>query len=135
VESRPTAVAVVAAFLFIATVIAFVVGGSLLVPNPIIDWLWTLNEPASAEFRAVGRISGIPLLLLGVGTFAAANGLLRGKAWAWWFSVVLFIVNGIGDLVSFIVTGDWLRSASGVVIASAFLWLLSSRQVREYLRR
>jgi hypothetical protein len=134
VEARPGAITVVSVFLFIATGIAFVVGVSLLFPNPIMNWLWKLNRPAEGAFRAMGRDSGVPLLLLGVGTFAAAKGLLQRKRWAWWFAVVLFGVNGIGDVVSFIVTGDWLRSASGVLIALAFLWALSRASVRRYFR-
>jgi hypothetical protein len=115
-------------------VIAFVVGASLLFPNPLLDQMWELNKPAAASFRAMGRISGVPLLLLGVGAFNAGIGLLRRRGWAWWFAVVLFTVNGAGDLVSFIVTGDWLRSASGVVVAGAFLWCLLTRPVRAYVK-
>ena len=124
VAARPRAVTVVSVFLFIATGIAFVVGVSSLFPTPVMDWLWKVNRPAEGAFRAMGRGSGVLLLLLGFGTFAAAKGLLQRKRWAWWFAVVLFGVNGIGDVVSFIVTGNWLRSASGVLIALAFLWAL-----------
>ena len=113
VEPRPRAVAVIAGFLFFATGIAFVVGVSLLFASPVMAWMWKLNPPAEAAFRAVGRGPGVLLLLLGLGTLAAANGLLQRKRWAWWFAVLLFGVNGIGDVVSFIVSGDWLRSASG----------------------
>ena len=134
-DSRPTAVTIVASFLYVATGIAVVVGLSLLFPNPLMDRLWKLNRPAEAAFRSVSRLSGVVLVLLAVGTFAAAKDLLRQKAWAWWFAVVLFIVNGVGDLVSFATTGDWLRSGSGVVISSGFLWALSNRQVRRYINR
>jgi hypothetical protein len=133
-ETRPKAVVVVAGFLFFATVIAFVVGASLLFPNPMLDRMWSLNKPAAAAFQAMGRISGVPLLLLGIGTFSAGLGLLRRQRWAWWFAVVLFIVNGTGDLVSFVVTGDWLRSASGVAVAGVFLWCLFTRRVSAYVK-
>jgi hypothetical protein len=135
VETRPKAVTVVAAFLFIATAIALVVGESLLFPNRLLDRLWELNKPAAAAFRSMGRIAGVPLVLLGVGTFAAALGLLRRRRWAWWFAVILFAINGIGDLVSLVATGDWVRSASGVVISSAFLWTLCARRVRLHFER
>jgi len=134
VESKPKALIVVAAFLFVATGIAVLVGVSLLFPNPIMDSLWKLNRPAEAAFRAKGHPLGILLLLLGTGTFAAAKGLLQRQLWAWWFAMVLFTVNGIGDVVGFIVTGDWLRGASGVVVALAFLWALSRADVRRFVR-
>ena len=122
-EPKPKAVTVVATFLFVATGIALVVGVSLLFPNPMMDRLWELNKQGALAFRAVGRISGVPLLLLGIGTFFAAKGLLRGRAWAWWFAMVLFTVDAIGDIVSFVITRDWMKSAAGIVISSIFLWL------------
>ena len=134
-EQRPKAVPIVAAFLFAATAIAAVVGASLLFPNTLLDRLWQLNKPGAAAFRALGRISGILLLLLGAGTCAAAVGLLQRKKWAWWFALVLFAISGSGDVVSFIVTADWLRSAAGVVICSAFLYSLSRCRVRRYFKR
>jgi len=131
-KGKPTAVLVVVVFLFLAAAIALLVGASLLFPNPTMDWLWQLNRPAEKAFRALGPASGILLLLLGIALFRAATGLLHGKRWAWWFAVVLFALNGIGDVVSFMVTGDWLRSASGVMIALAFLWTLHRTEVRNY---
>lgn len=125
----------VSAFLFIATVIATVVGVSLLFPNTLMDRLWELNKTGSAAFRALGWVSGVMLLLLGVGTFAAANGLLKGRKWAWWFAVVLFAIDGSGDLVSLILTRDWVRGVSGVLISSAFLYSLGRSRVRQYFDR
>ena len=131
---RPKAVTTVAIFLFFASAIAFIVGASLLFPNPLMDRLWALNKPGEAAFRAMGRIAGVPLVLLGLGTFAAGRGLLEGKKWAWWFAGAVFAVNGIGDIVSFILTGDWIRSASGVVISAAVLIVLGRKPVRRFVR-
>jgi len=110
----------VAAFLFMATVIAVTVGISLLFPNRLMDRLWELNKPGAAMFRSIGRISGVFLLVLGVATASAAHGLVRRKQWAWWFAVVLFVVDGSGDVVSLFVTGDWLKSVTGVIITQCF---------------
>jgi len=131
-ESRPTAVPIVAGFLLAATVIASIVAISLLFPNPLLDRLWELNKPGAAAFRALGWISGVALLVLGAGTSCAAIGLLRRRKWAWWFAVVLFAVDGTGDLVSLLVSGDWLRGASGAAISTAFLYSLSRHRVRRY---
>ena len=56
IERRPRAVPVVAAFLFVATVIAAVVGMSLLFPNRLMDRLGELNKPGAAlVYRAKVR--------------------------------------------------------------------------------
>lgn len=91
-ESRPKAVSIVSVFLFLATGIAVIVASSLLFPNQLTDYLWKLNEPAEATFRSIGRVSGVPLLLLAVGTFSAAKGLLGRKVWAWWFAFVFSLL-------------------------------------------
>ncbi len=131
-QPRPVAISVIAAFLFAATAIAAFVGCTLLFPGRLLDWLAQFNKPGMASFRAIGRWSGIFLIALGCGTFSAAIGMLRGRNWAWWFAVVLFIVDGTGDLASFLVTGDWLRSASGAIISGIFLFTLSRPRVRNY---
>jgi len=132
--ARPLAVAILAGFLFFATAISIVVSSALLFPGPLLDWLAQFNRPAMSTFQALAPWPGILLAALAVGTFAAAVGLLRGRKWAWWFSVVLFAVNGTGDLLSFLATRDLIRSLSGVVIAAAFLIALSTSSVRRYVR-
>ena len=133
-DPRPRAIPIVATFLLAAAGIAAIVGVSLLFPNRLLDQLWELNKPAEAAFHTHERVSGIFLLLLAVSVFASGVALLHRRRWAWWFTMVLFTVNGAGDVVSFAVTGGWLRSASGVMICSAFLYCLSRCQVRRYFR-
>lgn len=134
-EQRPKAVAVVATFLFAATAIAAVVGTALLFPGKLLNWLSELNQQGMLVFEKVGRFAGVLLLGLAVGTASAAGGLLRARKWAWWFAVGLFAINGGGDLVSFWVTGDAVRSASGLVVCSAFLYVLCRRRTRLYFQK
>jgi hypothetical protein len=132
---RPAAVTIVAVFLFFATAIAAVVSISLLFPNPLLDRLWQLNKPGAALFHSIGRVSGLFLLALACGTLAAGLGLLRGRRWAWWFAVVLFTVDGTGDVISYFLVHDALRTATGVIISLIFLYLLCQRDVRSYFFR
>lgn len=132
---RPLAVAIVAVFLFFATLIACVIGLSLLFPNPLMDRLWELNKPGAALFHFIGRISGLFLLALGCGTFAAARGLLQGRRWAWWFAVVLFAIDGTGDVISYFLVHDPLRTFIGVIVSSVFVILLCRSNVRVYFFR
>jgi hypothetical protein len=134
-RDRPGTIPVVSAFLFLATIIASVVGVSLLFPNRLLDRLWKLNPAGAVLFHSIGPVSGVFLLLLAVGTLAAARGLLAGRRWAWWFSVALFAIDAAGDIVSFFLVHDAIRTAAGVIISSAFLIALCRRTVRRYFLR
>ena len=103
-ERRPKTVLTMAAFLFVATVMAMITGTSLLWPSPFWERLWDINRPAYVKLAAFGRISGALLMALGAGTAAAGIGLLHRKKWVWWFAMVLFAINGCGDVISFFVT-------------------------------
>lgn len=132
---RPGTIPIVAAFLFFATVIALVVGVSLLLPNRLLDRLWKLNPEGEVLFHSIGPVSGVFLLVLAVGTLAAARGLLAGRRWAWWFSVVLFAIDACGNVVSYFLIHDALRAATGAIISSAFLIALCRPTVRHYFPR
>lgn len=135
VRYRPATIPIVAAFLFFATGIAFVVGVSLLFPNRLLDLMWKLNPEGAILFRSIGPVSGVFLLALGVGTFFAALGLLRGQRWAWWFAVFLFGIDSCGNAVSYFLTHDALRSGVGAIISATFLFFLCRHSVRNYFLR
>jgi hypothetical protein len=130
--SRPIAVAIVAAFFFLASAIAVVVGASLLFPNPAFDRLWEFNRPGAELFHSIGRGSGLFLLALACGTFSAAIGLLRGRRWAWWFALILFVIEVAGNIVSYFLVHDVLRSLAGALIALIFLLILFRPKVQAY---
>jgi len=132
---RPKTIVVIATFLFAATIVAFVVGESLLFPNTLLDSLWKFNPEGAALFHSIGRLSGLFLPALGVGTFFAALGLLRGQRWAWWFGVSLFAMDACGDIVSYFLTHDALRSLTGAIVSGTFLFFLCRDSVRGYFLR
>ena len=132
---RPRTIGVIATFLFAATIVAFIIGESLLFPDALLDYMWRFNPEGAALFHSIGRVSGIFLLGLSVGTLFAALGLLRGRRWAWWFGVVLFAMDASGNIVSYFLTHDALRSTTGAVISATFLWFLCRHSVRDYFFR
>jgi hypothetical protein len=125
---------VVAGFLFFATVMAALAAGVLLFPRSLVEELRSLNEPAFVEFEKWGKWPAVLLLALGVGTAAAGRAMLKRKRWGWWFAVALFAANGCGDVAGFVITRDFLRSGSGVLIAGALLACLFRAEVRGYFR-
>lgn len=132
---RPGSIPVIATFLFAATIIAFITGESLLFPNALLKRMWKFNPQGAALFHSIGRVSGVFLLALGVGTFFAARGLLRGQRWAWWFAVLLFGIDSGGKVINYFLTHDALRSATGTIISATFLLFLCSQPVRSYFLR
>jgi hypothetical protein len=132
---RPKTVPFVAAFLFAATVIASIVGVSLLFPSRLLETMWKLNPEGAVLFHSIGALSGVLLLVLGGGTFAAARGLLHGRRWAWWFSVALFAIDVCGNIVSCFVTHDVLRPLTGALVSLIFLCALCGSSVRRYFLR
>jgi hypothetical protein len=97
--------------------------------------MWKFNPQGAAVFHTIGRVSGVFLMALGVGTFLAALGLLRGRRWAWWFGVCLFAVDASGNIVSYFLTHEALRSGTGAIVSATFLFFLCRYPVRDYFRR
>lgn len=119
-----------AALLFLAAVVAVVTGLALVFPGPVWIPMWNLNPEAYESFHRLGSTAEIGLFSLAVVSAAASAGLLLRKRWAWWIAMVLFAVNGAGDLVSVIRTGEVVRFGSGVLIAAGFILLLAIPAVR-----
>ena len=130
VPRRPAIVSIVAAFLAAAAMIALVTGITLLIPRTPLDQIWQLNPAAHQAFAAAGRASGSGLLALACAVALAAKGLLNGRRWAWQLTILLFALNGMGDLVSLFLTRDRIRGASGILVAGGFLFLLLRPSVR-----
>ncbi|MGC2742520.1 MAG: hypothetical protein WA672_04980 [Candidatus Angelobacter sp.] len=134
-RDRPKTVVIVATFLFAATIVAFITGESLLFPNTLLDHLWILNPEGATLFHSIGRVSGVFLLALGFGTFFAGLGLLGGQLWAWWFGISLFTIDACGNVVSYFLTHDALRSIAGAIVSATFLSFLCRYSVRDYFLR
>jgi hypothetical protein len=130
--SRPGAIAVVAAFLALAALVAGVVGIALLFPGTSLDRIWAFNPSAQPVFKAMGRVSGALLWVVGLTAASAAAGLMRGRRWAWWLAIGIFAVNSAGDVVTLLVRHDLVRSATGVLAAAVFLVCLLHRNSRVF---
>jgi len=115
-----------------AGVVAVVVAVSLIFPNALLNRMWALNPPAEQAFRTVQTMAGMLMFVLGIGTLATGVGLLQGRIWAWWFGVVLFSVNGFGNLVSFLIAHTFVRSVFGLAVACLFLFVMTRPAVRSY---
>lgn len=132
-ESRPKGILIVALIVIIAALLALIVGITIFVPGTPLDMIWTLKNSFPTGFRssATGIIFGYFILILGLILISAAWGLLKGMKWAWWVVLIVFLVNGIGEVIS-VVFGGGINGISGIIIISAFLIYLTRPNVREY---
>jgi hypothetical protein len=134
-KNRPTVLILIAILLWSATAVATVTGLSLLAPGTPLDRIWDLNRPAYAAFSTHAGQSGAILLLVGFAASAAATGLWRGRRWAWLLAIAIFSINALGDLVSLVITRDWLKGGLGLVIDAFFLFLLVWPNMRAFFAR
>lgn len=133
-ENKPTGITVVSILVFVVAVISLVVGVSMFIIGTPLDMLWTIKASLSPSIRGTveGIILGIFLLILGMVLLASGYGLLKGNKIAWWAVVVIFGVNGLGDLISLIMGN--IDSISGVVIVGILLVYLTRPHVRNYFK-
>lgn len=130
-ENRPKGIIVVSIVMFVASIMALIVGISLLLPGTALDILWTLN-PSALELKSISTILGYFLLFIGIITLSAGIGLLKGRKWAWWIVVIIFILNGIGDI--FRLASGGFEGIVGIIIAAVFLFYLTRPEVKNYFK-
>lgn len=116
--------------LFGSTIIALVGGLSLLWPGTIFDMLWKLNPAAQTFFVRGGRLFGLLFLCLGIMSSFAGVGLLKGKSWAWWLTLLGLVVVGTVNLLRFL-TGD-PGELFGTPFTLGLLWLHVQPSVRKF---
>lgn len=130
--TRPVIVPIVAAFSCMATVLALLIGTSLLISRTLPDRVWSLNPRAQVVFSAHAKPFGALLLIVALAAALTTIGLLRRRRWAWLLALATFTVNGLGDLLTLLVACDWLRGGSGILIAGVFLFFLLRPRVKAW---
>jgi hypothetical protein len=93
---------------------------------------WTLNPTAYRQLSPFGSKVGILFLILSVALAVSGIGWFRHRRWGWGLAVAIIATQLLGDIIN-LVRGDWLRGATGAIIAVALLlYLLSSRIRAEF---
>jgi hypothetical protein len=112
---------------------AFLAGTTLVWPGTALDHAWALNPRAHRELAPLGRMIGIPFLLLGATLLAAAVGWFRHALWGWRLAVALIAAQVIGNIVNLFL-GHIAEGATGFIIATALLAYLMLPRVRIVFR-
>ena len=134
-DGRPLGFAAIGVFLFFGGLMAGLAATTLLLPGTSLDRAWTLNPTAYKQLSPLGGKVGILFLLLSVALVVSGIGWFRRRLWAWRLGVAIIGTQVLGDLVN-LVRGDWLRGATGVIIAGALLlYLLRPRMKAAFSSR
>jgi hypothetical protein len=129
----PRGITGVGIFLLFGTAMAFLAGTTLVWPGTALDRAWALNPRAHRELAPLGRMIGIPFLLLGAILLAAALGWFRRAVWGWRLAVALIAAQVIGSIVNLLL-GHIAEGATGFVIATALLAYLLLPHVKIVFR-
>jgi hypothetical protein len=122
----PSGMTAMAIFLFFGAATASLAGTGLVWRGTALDRMWELNPRAYAELAPLGRVVGIPFVLLGVTLAVAGAGWLKGRRWGWWLTMAIVATQVIGNLV-----GHFVEGGIGATIAGSLLfYLLRSKVVR-----
>ena len=92
--------------------------------------LWKLNPAAQTEFVRGGRLVGLLLLCLGIMTSVTGVGLVKGKTWAWWLTLLLLVAVGAVNLIR-LLAGD-PGEVFGTPLTLGLLWLHVQPKVRKF---
>jgi hypothetical protein len=116
-------------FLLFGAVMASLAGATLLWRGTALDRMWTLNPRAYKELAPLGKVVGIPFLMLGVLLAVACMGWFKRRVWGWRLAVAIIAIQVLGDLVNAF-RGDVVQGGTGFVIAGALLVYLLRPEVR-----
>lgn len=119
----------VGAFLFFGATMAAMAGMTLVWRGTSLDRVWQLNPTAYAQLAPLGRMIGVPFLVLSAALLTAATGWFGRRLWAWRLAIAIIATQVIGDLVNAL-RGEFLKGTMGVLIASALLIYLLRPAVR-----
>ena len=134
-KNRPKGIIIIAIIMFLAALIALIIGISIIIPGTPLDVLWTIKNSFPSGFRStfIGMIFGIFLLVLFIIGLITVWGLINGRKWAWWITVIILMVNGIGDVAN-IALGS-IDGIVGILIAIGFLFYLTRPGVKAFFEK
>ena len=134
-EKRPIGFVPIGLFFFFGATMATYAAVTLAVPGTILDQAWKLNPEGHAQLASLGRIMGVPFLVLATALFLAGVGWFRRHTWGWRLGVTLIAINMAGDLFNLVFRRELLKGTVGVVVAGLLLVYMSRARVRNYVQR
>jgi len=130
-SQRPGGITALGIFFITGALISFTAGVSLLVPGGFLEPMWRVNPRGHEGLMRIG-LWGVALLFAASASCAAAAvGLWRRARWGHLVAIALIAINLLTNIAN-TVLGKEPRAIVGVPIASALLFYLMSRRVRNF---
>lgn len=130
-DHRPRGFIPIGVFFCFGAIMAAYAAVTLLKPGTFLDALWVLNRTGHERLAALGRIAGLPFVILSLSLCSAASGWFLRRQWGWVLGVTIIAVNMAGDLGQ-LVFGERMKGIVGVAIASLLLIYMTQAKVRNY---
>ncbi len=118
-------------FFWFAATCAFYAAITLTFPGTPLDRLWDVNPTGHAGLLPLGRVMGLPFLLLAVVAATLGRGWWQHRRYAWYGAVIGIGVNMLGDLGQACL-GRWREGLVGVVAAGLVLIYLALPGTRRH---
>jgi len=99
---------------------ALFAGATLVWKGTALDRIWLLNPFAYQRLAPLGKLVGIPFLVLSGLLALAAVGWFKRRLWGWSLTVAIIATQLLGDAVN-LVFGHFVEGTTGVLIAGALL--------------
>lgn len=114
---------VLVSFFITATLVCFISGITVLVPNTPLSAIWRIKPDAYVQLLELSPYSGIGFLLLSGVMGTTAWGCLHRRLWGWQMALAVFAANGLGDLGQ-VFAGRTLKGLLGITaVFGIVLWL------------
>ena len=123
----PLGLAAMGVFLFFGAANAGLAAITLLWRGNALDQVWSLNPLAYRELVPLGRLIGVPLLLLNAALFAGGVGWFQRRLWGW--RLLLTAAQLAGNFVNLLL-GRMAEGALGLTIAGALFSYLFCPSVK-----
>jgi len=129
--ARPVGFVPLGIFFFFAATMAILATITLGFPGTFLDRAWDLNKSGHAQLAPLGRIMGLPFVVIALVALCAGIGWFKRRRWAWIVGTLGIAVNLVGDLINMAI-GEFWKGAAGVLIAGLLLVYITRRNVRNY---
>lgn len=131
-ESRPLGILIIAIMFLLGALLTLLTGISIIFPGTPLDMLSKLNTTFPPSFSYTGYF----LFIIGLILLSAGWGLLKGHKWAWWITIIIFVVGGIAAVVRVALGSiNGIGGIVGVLIIAGFLYYLTRHRVLKFFEK